>query len=613
MEEADNLLIMSLRDVGCPLEEGVKSVKQLIESDSTLVYQACVCFLKAIDPARELPESLPRHMSSRVAACTTIAATVKEMGYRAELNYHHLLYPSESDTRHLFMFLAKSVPEAEKPQEASKPELLVTEQIRKALAAFVKTAAPAASSSAAACALGTTPLRTPHRGRALRVTPGLEAYYRDHLRPVSAQPPRIDMLAPSVFESTATALAEARQRELENQAGLDSGLNPIQYAERRRAQIAGSMATAFRASLAAAAQQQRAMLQNAVREASSASGAQAGRFGRQVAFATEEAASSAAPQETQEERLAKQQAELDERQAVLAKAQAELAQLSASLQAFDSSQRRAEAEAAQADAAREALEREYKVKKRTFDLLPEADANARELERLADASAARLSELAAEWEKHRAPLVAELRELQDARDAAMGASRTKLEDIRRLRAEMKALVEEIRGKEEKYRQLVDTYSGMQRDLSRAVYTRRILDVVRNVKKQKRDIEKVLGDTRQLQKEINGVRDTLGRSFAVADDLLFQEAKKEQAKGAKADASKKDAYKHLVAINKSFEALVQAIEEIGSTKNNILNLESKIDQIHSRISTINVERVTEDLKQIRAENTALASKIAKLDK
>lgn len=59
------------------------------------------------------------------------------------------------------------------------------------------------------------------------------------------------------------------------------------------------------------------------------------------------------------------------------------------------------------------------------------------------------------------------------------------------------------------------------EIYRNAYTSRILEIIGNIKKQKNDIDKVLNDTRLLQKEINNVTGQLDRQFAVTDDLMFQ--------------------------------------------------------------------------------------------
>lgn len=48
MEEADNILIINLRDLGCPIEDSINSIKQMLDTDPSLVYKACVTYLKLI-------------------------------------------------------------------------------------------------------------------------------------------------------------------------------------------------------------------------------------------------------------------------------------------------------------------------------------------------------------------------------------------------------------------------------------------------------------------------------------------------------------------------------------------------------------------------------------
>jgi iron uptake system EfeUOB component EfeO/EfeM len=48
-----------------------------------------------------------------------------------------------------------------------------------------------------------------------------------------------------------------------------------------------------------------------------------------------------------------------------------------------------------------------------------------------------------------------------------------------------------------------------------------MEIIGNIAKQKEDIDKVLKDTKELQKEINNLTGQLDRSFTIADELIFQ--------------------------------------------------------------------------------------------
>lgn len=58
-------------------------------------------------------------------------------------------------------------------------------------------------------------------------------------------------------------------------------------------------------------------------------------------------------------------------------------------------------------------------------------------------------------------------------------------------------------------------------MCRNSYTSRILEIIGNIRKQKTSIDKILNDTRDLQKEINNINGQLDRQFTVTDDLLFK--------------------------------------------------------------------------------------------
>ena len=70
---------------------------------------------------------------------------------------------------------------------------------------------------------------------------------------------------------------------------------------------------------------------------------------------------------------------------------------------------------------------------------------------------------------------------------------------------------------------------MSKDLSRVAYTRRIMEIVHNIQRQKEDINKILGDTRMVQKEINQLDGKLDRVFTMTDEQIYKDAKKDEAR------------------------------------------------------------------------------------
>jgi hypothetical protein len=100
------------------------------------------------------------------------------------------------------------------------------------------------------------------------------------------------------------------------------------------------------------------------------------------------------------------------------------------------------------------LEKEYKLKKKTLDLLPNAEANIEKLKKICDESSLRLVELAKEWEKHRVPLINALRDIKQGMGRRKLECKWKVSEIKRMRDEMRSMATNIRTAEERHKQLL---------------------------------------------------------------------------------------------------------------------------------------------------------------
>ena len=103
----------------------------------------------------------------------------------------------------------------------------------------------------------------------------------------------------------------------------------------------------------------------------------------------------------------------------LAEASSQLEGMELDIRKFLANQQQlAELTAAQ-EAKNKQLEDEYRVKKRTMDLLPNAEENIVKLEGLVGSSSDRLVKLGNKWEEHRRPLVDEYRSLRETQSSRM--------------------------------------------------------------------------------------------------------------------------------------------------------------------------------------------------
>jgi len=270
-----------------------------------------------------------------------------------------------------------------------------------------------------------------------------------------------------------------------------------------------------------------------------------------------------------------------------------------------SAARQIEADLNVASAATPNLEQQYKTKKATIKMLPEADKHLAELQQVVQASRQRLIKFAQDWEEMRAPLIEQHRRQKQVLSERKAAVGRKVELIKRMRLEMKDSATEIRDKEKVFHQVSEDLSKLPKSINRQAYVNRIMDICRNLDRQKVDIDKIIDDVKRLQREINQTSDTSQRSFAFADDIIYKAAK------TRKDEVSNKSYKNLIQLREAFVALVKCVEDTGRAQNEARDLSAKIAQLESRNTHLNMEKVESDLLQVKQENKALMTKIKAL--
>ncbi len=145
------------------------------------------------------------------------------------------------------------------------------------------------------------------------------------------------------------------------------------------------------------------------------------------------------------------------------------------------------------------------------------------------ATADKLTKLAARWEEVRAPLIEKYRQAKEDNEGRESETTKLLEEIRIMRDRIKQVADETRRKDDLHKQLMGEYERMSKDSNRVTYTRRMMEIVMNIRKQKEDITKILRDTRVVQKEINQLSGKLDRIFTVTDEQVYRDARKDDAR------------------------------------------------------------------------------------
>lgn len=111
-----------------------------------------------------------------------------------------------------------------------------------------------------------------------------------------------------------------------------------------------------------------------------------------------------------------------------------------------------------------------------------------------------------------------------------------------------------------------------------------------------EVDRVLAQTRGLQKEINALSGKLERTFAETDELLFRDARK--------DETVRKAYKLLASLHANCELLVATEEERGALLRETRELEEQADGQKRRTREDQVETVVRDCEEMREMNEQL---------
>lgn len=642
MEQVDATILPILEQIGCKL-----SVKSISEFESEHVYLATSAILQGINSDLDLPKTMPGGKAAKFRVCTTLANTVEELGYTEKVGYEAFLYPNVKDTRKLLMWLVDKLPKVDgdenEAEEAVGSGATLSRKINEALSVWMGTAWTPFGSKSRSSMASAAPLYFP--SAKCEKNAAVSRYWQNFLPMAAAQcsakggaDGEGPKLAPSLFEFNAQEIVLAQEKEREwnsqgkSKAKKEEALDELvsssfrAHASRKRGASTAGKSVAEMAAQMMSAYRGAGDNNDDADQSSSA-------FSRRTDFGQESSAGSNVvvvtesgtvesltpkgdPVKSTEEKNKEEQEAADalkaEREKKVSQLTEKLKKLKAAIKGKEATKeenkgltRQMEVKLNEFKTQTETMEKQYKVKKRTLDLLPNAQENLGKLQQLSQASAAKLLQLAQEWENHRVPLVERYRKQKLHMADRKGEVEVKVGQIKRMRIEMKEKAADLREKDAVYKQVLDEFNNMPKSINRQVYVRRIMDIVKNLEKQKVDIKSVLDDVRQVQKDINMLSGKSKRSFDVVDEIVFQEASKKKNPVAT------QTYKNVVQLRDGFVELVKTVEDTGRIKNEIRDTTSKITALEARNTALNMKRVADDLAQVREENKKLAAQVKKL--
>ncbi|KAI3920469.1 hypothetical protein MKX01_000808 [Papaver californicum] len=205
-----------------------------------------------------------------------------------------------------------------------------------------------------------------------------------------------------------------------------------------------------------------------------------------------------------------------------------------------------------------------------------------------------LLQLEVQWDAVEKSLLEKKRSLEESLNIQNPDVLENQHKVHQIEAETEAIRSEIKKREEELSRLTVELKSQPKGASRKSYIQRITEITKNSRKQDADIERILKETRELQLESNSIQDRLHRTFAVVDETVFRDAKK--------DPVRRQAYVLLTSIHESFNLLFQKILATDRAKRAVTEQEAKLAKMAS--NSLNMYKLQADLEAIRRENEFL---------
>ncbi|KAM7495661.1 hypothetical protein LguiB_030270 [Lonicera macranthoides] len=241
------------------------------------------------------------------------------------------------------------------------------------------------------------------------------------------------------------------------------------------------------------------------------------------------------------------------------------------------------------------LEEEHKLLKAAVEMALDdqhpAEFYIMKLNEQVDARRRCLVDLESHGDALRKPLEDKRRSLEEALYSTKPKACEKLQKLNQAEQETQSILSETKKREEELSRLSIDLEKQPKLAPRRSYIQRINEITKNSRKQDIDIELILKETRELQLESNSIQERLHRTYAVVDETVFREGKK--------DPVGPQAYRLLVSIHESFEQMSEKILATDRTRREVAEFEAKLSAMASQ--SLNIDKLQVDLDALRKEN------------
>ncbi|OVA08275.1 Protein of unknown function DUF812 [Macleaya cordata] len=531
MDEAQEILINSLENSGISLPTGVFTIKDLTQA---ALVSICAQSLHRIDNSLSFPASLPDSMAERFKICSEISSAVKSLGYRGDMSFHQFLYPSEEDSYKLVRFLVEKLSEeSEGGKVADQEASLRAEEDQSKLTS---------------------------RNRADKVD------------------------SPGVDPDTQTIRAGLKVLRLKEE--VSEPLNTL------------GEEVFINGSVDGLPQNHEPAVADVFISGSPESNEEVGST-KNVKELTEDSLDSRNNASGNKESSAQNNdGHVTELQQKLASLRDQSSKLRIKIEDLRSQENILMKDLTEKSSESQHLEVEHELLKKAVEMALDdqhpVDFYIEDLNKQVEARRQNLVELEAQWDAVEKSLLEKKRILEESFYAQNPELLEKLQKMKEFELETEAIRSEIQKREEEHSRLSVELKNQPKVASRKSYIQRITEITRNSRKQDADIERILKETRELQMESNSIQDRLHRTYAVVDETVFRDAKK--------DPVRRQAYMLLTSIHESFDLVSQKILATDRARREATEQEAKLAKTASH--SLNIDKLQADLEAIRKENEFL---------
>lgn len=591
VKEIDGSLIRQLTSLGLEVE----NAQSFSDFDKFQLYKATIlCVRLYFDQIKQelpsFPDILPKEMSGCFRICTALANIIKETGYKKELGFDQFLYPKERDTRDLLGYLIEKIqPKEDEKQGGIRKEenQSFKERVGNVFQFLAKTTWKQRTNInnfyKNPKTLETAPLKTIYHAK--------DEYEENYEKFLPFLPQQSKNLGPSIFEDNLAEITKTSQIEDEwNIQGIDSGLSKEEYFQKKKDDLFSSLKASIlkeKNSISTTNNHEK-VLQNFKKFEFKES-----EFTRRKQFETENEENVEISTQDAEEQEKKRQEEIQALTDSYEKLKRAIDKLTQGKSMIHSTINLTEESIQGEKQVKKNLEQDLKVLATSRKLYANKEENIQKMQQISAQTAQDLIDLAKEWESHRKGYIEKIRTFKSSQLEMKNNYKEKFEQMKTTKIQMEEMIQEIRKKDDLISKLKEEIGQLPKNLERKSFVDRIMDVNKNVEKQKSEINKILVDNKTLNIEIQRLDDSLTRTFIECENSIHQDTSKEE--------SSKLLYKNIVHMREAFKDLIKMVESIGNMSNQIRDLETQIEHLTERNDGLNISKIESDLNEMKQEN------------